>query len=85
MRQFWEIFYAHDEKKWELVRKTSDDTLFTNNVSALQKAGFDVTCQTSDGDVSKQQRLLDYDHEEGLYQKYLLRYENQTGTPVKRW
>lgn len=85
MQSFWEVFYSHEERKWELVKKSSDDTLFANNVFELQQAGFDVNCQGSDNEIPKSKRLQGYIHEDGLYNKYLNQYEDKTGKHLNKW
>lgn len=86
MNRFWEVVYDDSKKKMEIIGTSSDDTLFTHNISEMQRAGMKVHCQTSNISIPKEKiTLTGYNHQTGLYSQLLENYENLSGKQLKRW
>lgn len=84
--QFWEVIYDDYNRKMDVMGPSSDDTIFTNNVAEMIKAGMEVHCQTADIKYPKEQvKLSGYQKEENLYQRLINEYEKLTGKLMKRW
>ena len=86
IKNFWEVIYDDSKRTMEVIGSSTDDTLLTNNTFEMQQAGMKVRCQTADISVPKNEiKLKGYNHEEGLYSRLLMEYENLTKKQLKRW
>jgi len=86
MKRFWEVIIDDDKLTIEVIGMSSDDTLLTNNVVAMQKAGMHVRCTTPDISASKNEILISgYRNEDNLYSRLLTEYEQKTHKQLKRW
>ncbi len=83
---FWEVIFDDENRKMEIIGKSSNDLLLTNNVYEMQQVGMKVRCQTPDISIKRDEiTLLGYSIEEGLYGRLLSTYETKTGKLLKRW
>ncbi len=46
MKRFWEVIYDDNANTMEVIGTSTNDTLLTNDVAEMQKAGFKVPCNT---------------------------------------
>jgi len=72
LKVFWEIFYRHDTKEFEIRGPSTNDTDFTNKVWEMQQEGYDVGCNTppcerSREDIIDEMRQRGHKHVEGLF------------------
>jgi len=83
---FWEIIIDDTQKTFEIIGKSSNDTLLTNNVCEMQQKNMKVRCQTLDISYSETDiQIKGYKLEENLYARLLSEYEQKTKKQLKRW
>jgi hypothetical protein len=86
MKRFWEVVYDDNAQTMEVIGTSSNDTLLTNNVVEMQKAGFKVRCNTPSIETREEEiKLPHYELEKNLYGRLLDEYQIKTGRQLKRW
>ncbi len=86
MKKFWEVIYDDNKRTFEVIGSSNDDTLLTNNVSEMQRAGIKARCSTPDISISKDEiKVSGYTFEDNLYSRLLNDYELLTKKQLKRW
>jgi len=85
-KQFWEVIYDDNNRKMDVWGPSLDDTILTNNVAEMIRAGMKVHCQTADIKYPKEEiKLFGYEIENNLYQRLINEYEILTGKLMRRW
>lgn len=85
-RRFWEVIIDRKAKTFEVLGVSSDDTLLTDNVATMIKAGMDVACNTPDSNIPKEElTITGYQSEAGVYDRLLSEYFKISKKHLRRW
>lgn len=86
MKRFWEVIYDGDAQTMEVIGTSTNDTLLTNNVAAMQKAEMNVRCNTPGIETREEDIILPhYKIEKGLYRRLIHEYGIKIGKQLKQW
>lgn len=86
MKRFWEVIYDDKAQTMEVIGTSTNDTLLTNNVIEMQKAGMKVLCNTPSIEIREEDiKLPHYKLEKNLYGRLLDEYQINTKKQLKRW
>lgn len=75
---FWEVFEDDEFRQFEILGKSRDDTLLTNNTAEMIDSGFSVRCQTpplksypTEGGLRRALEKMGFTYKRGLYDQRL--------------
>lgn len=80
-QHYWQIIKDDSNRSFEVIGKSSNDTLLTNNVCEMMKVGMHVQCTTPPYNSNQSEEEITipgYKLEAGLYNRLINEYEEKT-------